>query len=296
MIRVSVVVPFFNSAATLAGCLRALAGQSLEREAFEVIAVDDGSTDGGGKGVEAFGARLIRQENRGAPAARNTGIRAAEGDWVAFTDADCMPSRGWLKNLLAAVDSAPQDSSVLGAAGSTTGLGSESPPARFVDLVGGLDAKQHLSHPLFPFAPSGNLMYRRDALTTVGGFDERFDAYDACDLHTRLVRAMGGRLVFSPRAVVLHIHRSDWGSFWRQQKGYGHGMAQFYLAHCEEVDWGLPQEALAWLRVAAAGCRSLQPWGSRDERLVWRGRFVKQAAQRTGFIRSYWSAEERGRW
>ena len=67
---------------------------------------------------------------------------------------------------------------------------------------------------MFPFAPSCNLMYRREALEAVGGFDERFDAYDACDLNTRLARTVGGRLAFAPRALVLHVHRPDWGGWW----------------------------------------------------------------------------------
>lgn len=295
MIRVSVVVPFFNSATTLPDCLRALASQSLGDDAYEVLAVDDGSTDGGGEAAETFGAHLIRQPNRGAPAARNAGIEAAAGKWVAFTDADCMPSRGWLKQLLSTVDSA-EGEDVLGAAGPTTGVGSETPAARFVDLVGGLDARQHLEHPLFPFAPSCNLMYRRQALVAVDGFDERFDAYDACDLNTRLVRALGGRLLFSPRALVLHRHRPDWRGYWRQQKGYGRGLAQFYLAHRAEVDWGVGREIGAWLGLAAEGLRALSPFGNRDRRLVRRGRFLKEAAQRLGFRSAYWSAEERQRW
>ena len=292
--KISVVVPFYNSAAMLAGCLRALAGQSLPRAEYEVLAVDDGSTDGGGDTVEALGARWIRQENRGAPAARNAGIEAAAGEWVAFTDADCMPSRGWLKQLLAAASE--EGEGVLGAAGPTTGVGSETPAARFVDLVGGLDARQHLEHPLFPFAPSCNLMYRREALEAVGGFDDRFDAYDACDLNTRLVRAMGGRLAFAPRALVLHVHRPDWGGYWRQQRGYGRGLAQFYLAHRDEIEWGPGREARAWLGLLATGGRALLPIGSAEERLVRRGRFVKQAAQRVGFRRTYFSSAERRRW
>ena len=292
-VRVSVVVPFFNAEPMLAHCLAALAGQSFAKGDYEVIAVDDGSTDDGAAVAARCGVRLVQQENRGAAAARNAGIRVATGRWVAFTDADCIPSRAWLARLVAAAEQADPDA--LGAAGATIGFQSETPAARYVDLAGGLDAERHLAHARFPFAPSANVMYRRDALERVGGFDERYGAYDACDLHTRLRRSAGGAFPFEPSAVVLHRHRTTWSGYWRQQRGYGRGLAQFYLRHREEVPWSAWREARGWAALLPVAASALV-FRRGDQGLVRRGKLVKDLAQRLGFATCYFSSRERRRW
>lgn len=292
-VRVSVVVPAYNAAGLIRECLAALGTQSLPRADYELIVVDDGSSDGTAQVAAGFeGVRVISQPNRGAPAARNAGMRAAGAPWVAFTDADCIPSRGWLAALLAAVAG---EGRALGAAGRTLGFQSESPAARFVDLSGGFDTERHLQHPRFPFAPSGNAMYRRELLERVGGFDERFATYEACDLHRRLRAVSDAPMHFAPRAVVLHRHRSGWRAYFRQQRGYGYGYGQFAWRHRGEVRWTPGRELAAWAGLCADGLAALLP-AAGDAALLRRGRFVKGLAQRLGFDAAYYSSSERRRW
>ena len=282
---VSVVVPVYNGASTIVDCLRGLLAQSMARETFEIIVVDDGSTDETAALASAFPVRLLRRDNGGAAAARNSGMEVARGTWVAFIDADCVASRGWLHALTAAVR-APGPP-MLGAAGRTLGLRSTSPAARFCDLTGSLDAERHLAHPRYPFPPSGNVLYRREALLAVGGFDPRFRSYEACDLHARLRARDGGAFVFVPRAVVLHRHRHTWPAYWRQQFSYGIGYAQFMRSRAGELHWSLLSEAKAWGALAALGAAAALP-GRGDRALVRRGAFVKALAQRSGFSLTYW--------
>ena len=189
---VSVVVPVFNGAATVGDCVRSLAGQSLDAERYEVIVVDDGSADDSAAVAREAGATtVVRRPHEGRCAARNAGWQAASAPWVAFVDADGVPARTWLAALVDRVSASGER--VLGAAGLTLGHGSSTPPARYCDLVGSLDAERHLAHPVFPFPPSCNVVYRRSALAEVGGFDERYVSYEACDLHTRLLRAAPAR-------------------------------------------------------------------------------------------------------
>lgn len=293
---VSVVIPVRNGADTLPDCLRALNSQTMHRQAFEVIVVDDGSTDGSGAIAERAGVRVIRQAGRGAPAARNAGIEAALGRWVAFTDADCVPARRWLQSLLDTVSRQGNEAAFMGTAGPTRGLRSETAAARFVDLSGGLDAARHLSHPRYPFAPTANAMYRRDLLDAVGGFDTRFATYDACDLHTRICRQFPG-LAFplTQSALVLHRHRPTWRAYFRQQRGYGRGYAQFFLRYRDEIRWNPGRELAEWARLLPDAVRAVLP-GNERHRVLARGEMVRRLAQRIGFTSTYWSTRERSRW
>ncbi|MBZ5707465.1 MAG: glycosyltransferase [Acidobacteriia bacterium] len=293
---VSVVVPVYNGERTLADCLRALQLQDLAKSDYEVIVVCDGSTDSSATIAEGFNVRLLNETKRkGAPSARNVGFRAARGRWVAFTDHDCIPSRSWLRWLLQAVQSHNENEKPLGAGGKTLGIQSNSSAARFVDLAGGIDAEYHLKHPKFPFAPTANVMYLREALETVGGFDERYYSYDGCDLHYRLLREFSGPFYLEPRGVVFHRHRENWLDYCRQQFAHGQGFGQFFLNHGDQVEWSLWRELSAWGDLAKLGLRACSQ-GNDDEALVRRGSFLKDLAQRLGFITTYWNRRERRRW
>src|SRR5690242_1278529 len=97
----SVVVPTYQRGAALERCLDALASQTLERDRFEVIVVDDGSVTppraAVARAAASLDVRLIEQANAGPASARNAGARAARGEYVVFTDDDCIPDAGWLR-------------------------------------------------------------------------------------------------------------------------------------------------------------------------------------------------------
>jgi len=290
--NVSVVIPVYNGAQTLEACLRSLQQQTLSRDRYEIIVVDDGSADGSAGIAQRLGARVIRQKNAGAPAARNAGVRAARGTWIAFTDADCVVSRSWLDALLRAASS---HSDSLGAAGKTIGFASKTPAARFVDLMGGLDAQRYLQHPVYPFAPTANVLYRREYLLAIDGFDARYATYDACDLHTRLIRRFRGTFPYEPRALVMHKHRSSWQAYWRQQYFYGVGYAQFMLARRRELRWSAAHQLRAACDVLSKAAVAMLP-ARGDDAILRRGRVIRAAAQQAGFLRTYYNPVERRKW
>ena len=294
-IAISVVVCVFNGANTLAGCLRALEQQRFPRDQFEIVVVDDGSTDDSAQVARRFNVRLEQGPHRGLAAARNTGWRAARGDWVAFTDDDCGPARHWLQSLWQSIHQVPSAVRVLGAAGRIVGFPSNADPARYVELRGGFNTDRHLAHPRFPYAPMGNVLYRREALEQVRGLDERYAHYEACDLHSRLRSAYGGEFYYEPRAIVFHRHYESWAQYFWQQHGYGRGMAQFMWHYRAQVRWSVASELLAWIGILALAGTAMLP-GTSERELIRRGDFVKQLALRLGFVRTYWSGQERRRW
>jgi hypothetical protein len=138
-------------------------------------------------------------------------------------------------------------------------------------------------------------MYRREALAAVNGVDERYSYYESCDLHTRLLRTYGGAFRYEPRAVVLHRHYTRWGDYFRQQRGYGRGLAQFMWHYRSEVPWSMLREVEAWAHLPILGASAMVPTAG-DDTLVRRGDFLRHLALRVGFAETYFSRRERRRW
>jgi glycosyltransferase involved in cell wall biosynthesis len=290
--RISVVIPALNAEAFITDAVRAVIAQPLASENFECIVVDDGSRDRTAELAERAGATVVRlAENQGPSIARNTGIERAHGEWIAFTDADCVPSRRWLPALLAAAQAA--DRSTLGLAGKTIGLGSTTPAARFMDLIGALDAEVYLRSETMPWAPSCNLAYRRADLLAVGGFDRVFRSYETPEMHCRLATRFGGRILHVPAAVVMHRHRATWRALWKQQLGYGGGYAQFLLRYADRWPWSAGREAGAWMHLFTLATQAATARG--EQGLVRRGLLLKHLAQRIGFVSTFFSFRERRR-
>ena len=217
--RISVVVCTYNGARTLPDCLAGIA--QLDYPDFEVIVVDDGSTDDSARLAADADARVISTPNRGLSCARNTGMEAANGDIVAFIDDDARPDPDWL-TFLARVFVDPQ---VAGAGGpNVLPVGSSAIASCVANAPGGpthvLLSDRNAEH-----LPGCNLAVRREVLQRIGGFDPRFRvAGDDVDLCWRLL-ADGHRLAFSPGAVVWHHRRSSVRAYLRQQRGYGRAEA-----------------------------------------------------------------------
>lgn len=218
---VTVVVPTYNRPVALRACLQALAAQDYPADRYEVVVVDDGSAAAHAAAncevAAGCRARLVQQPNGGPASARNHGIRVAGGEYVAFTDDDCMPSRGWLGALTAA-------------ATPTRACG-----GRTVNVVAGnvcADATQLLIDYLYDyfrerdgaFFTSNNLLLPRRSLLELGGFDATMPYAGAEDreLCGRWLRG-GGRLEFVADAVVHHAHALSVAGFWRQHFTYGKG-------------------------------------------------------------------------
>ena len=215
----SVIVCTHNGARTLRDTLAGL--QRLEYPDFEVIVVDDGSTDATPAIVEEYGWRRIRTDHRGLAAARNAGAEAATGEIVAYIDDDAYPDPHWL-NYLATTFMTTRHA---GVGGPNLPPAGDGPIAECIANAPGGPVHVLLSDREAEHIPGCNMAFRAECLRAIGGFDPRFRAAgDDVDVCWRL-RDRGWSLGFSAAAVVWHHRRNSVRTYWRQQRGYGHAEA-----------------------------------------------------------------------
>lgn len=218
----SVIVAAHNAAGSMPDLVAALAAQTLPPDQFEVIVVDDASTDGTGAAAGTSGrAHVVRAQRRGgAYVARNIGLDHARGEVVAITDADCRPAADWLEQGLRA----------LGTLGADLVAGRIDVPlparpslpevlefARFFDQRGRVE--EH------GIASTSNLFVRTQALKAIGRFNERMVSGGDAEFSLRATAA-GLRLRYSDDPVVVHAPRRSARSLARKSFRIGFGVGQ----------------------------------------------------------------------
>jgi GT2 family glycosyltransferase len=212
---VSVVVCSYNGESTIRDTLEATA--SLAYPDYEVIVVDDGSTDRTASIASEYPVRLIRTENQGLSAARNVGLAAATGEIVVYTDDDAYPDPDWLTYLASAF--ADSDAAAFG--GPNLLPQEDGPMAACVYHAPGGPSHVLLSDREGEHLPGCNMAFRRECLEAIGGFDPHFRiAGDDVDVCWRL-RERGWVLGFHAAACVFHHRRNSLRAYWRQQVAYG---------------------------------------------------------------------------
>ncbi len=229
--RVSVVVATYNGARTLEVCLESLS--RLNYPDYEVILVDDGSSDRTPDIAKAHpSVRYHRQTNQGLSAARNTGIRVAKGEIIAFTDDDCRADEDWLYYL---VDGLLR-SDFVGIGGPNFLPPEDSWVAAAVAVAPGGPAHVMLTDREAEHIPGCNMAFYKWALETIGGFDPIFrTAGDDVDVCWRL-QENHFKIGFSPAAFVWHYRRSTVAAYRRQQIGYGEAEALLIGKHPEHFN------------------------------------------------------------
>ena len=219
-IRASVVVPVYNAQRTLETCLSSLCDQTLPRDQYEIVVVDDGSTDRSPEIARQYRVRQLVQANQGPAVARNAGARIATGEVVLFTDSDCVPTKNWIEEMVRPFD----DPSVVGVAGvyRTT---QRSLAARFSQTEFEDRYRLMSRGTAIDFLATYSAGLRRSVFQESGGFDHRFPVANNEDteLSYRLSQA-GHRMVFNPAAIVYHRHPPTfrkyfmmkiWRAYWR---------------------------------------------------------------------------------
>ena len=228
--RVSVVVCSYNGGPTLEQCLRSLLG--LDYPVFEVIVVDDGSTDETRAILARFPkVRAIHQPNRGLSAARNAGLRAATGSIVAYTDSDCFVDPQWLTHLVYQFERS--DAAAVGGPNLTPEDGwladcIAAAPGQPTHVLESDQVAEHI--------PGCNMAFRKEVLEAINGFDPHYrKAGDDVDVCWRLQQA-GFWITFAPGAFVWHHRRQTTRDYLRQQAGYGEAEALLQFKHPDKFN------------------------------------------------------------
>ena len=200
----SVVIPVLDEAAYLGACLAALDAQSVARERFEILVIDNGSTDGTIEIAESWaGVQLLHQPARDPYLARNVGIDAARGRILAFTDADCSVAPDWLARIEAAVDQGGADI-VVGRLGYPDDA--DFWLQRYADYY---DAKtQWLFDTPVPdclYGHGGNMALRAELFERLGHFPPLPVAGDTEILHRALASPPGASIQYAPEMLVTHL-------------------------------------------------------------------------------------------
>jgi glycosyltransferase involved in cell wall biosynthesis len=227
---ISIVIPTYNRPERLADCLRSCSRLDYPPERFEVIVVDDGGVESLAEAIEqvrgAIKVTLLRQENAGPATARNTGARAAKGEFLVFTDDDCSPAQDWLAVLATRFKASP-DCAIGGhTANALTGNFYATATQLLVSYLIAYYAEKPGS---LRFFPSSNLGFPTARFRAEGGFNGSFprsagEDREMCDRWQQ----KGLRMIHAPEAVVDHSHHLTARTFVRQHFLYGTGAYHFY--------------------------------------------------------------------
>lgn len=255
--RASVIIPTHKDGAGLEGCLEALERQTVGREEYEVIVVNDGPIDDSAqKAAERHQALFLYQPREGAGAARNLGAEHAKGEFLLFTDADCIPATDWIEKMIAPFAD-PEVSGVCGIIRThQNGL-----VPRFVQLEYDHRYRNVARHTRIDFVNTGTAAYRREIFLQSGGFDPTLLGAEDMEFSYRLA-GQGHKLVFAPQAIAYHPHPTSILAYARRKCHYGYWRMAVYQQHPDKVvsDSRTPQTQK--LRIGALGLLGIATIGT----------------------------------
>lgn len=221
---ISIVLPVYNSEKTLSLCLNSLTNLDYPKENFEIIVVDNNSTDRTKDIIRNYRVRYLLETKKGASAALNKGIKNSLGEIIAFTHSDCIVERKWLNNIVKGFS----EDDVGGCQGDVLSYNPKSLIERYCDyrrlyFQNGNVAKDKS---FLPWIMVANAAFRRDVLNEVGLFDEFFSEEYDIDLSFR-VCLKGYQLKYIPEAKVYHKYRDTLIGLWRQRFKIGCNSPKF---------------------------------------------------------------------
>lgn len=193
---ISVVVCAYNEEKDLPACLTAITSQNYPKEKYELVVVDNNSTDKTAEIAKSFGARVVNEERQGNTYAVSKGTKSAVGDIIAMTDADSVVSSNWLET----IEGIFKDEKIVAA----TGTANVKTKSKFFDWLSEEFWELFVKFNFLlgkPHITGFNLIIRRSALEKIGGIDEKFTMSPDIDLGLRISKV--GKVVFTNKLKVV---------------------------------------------------------------------------------------------
>lgn len=281
-VRFSVVVPVHNNPADLRNCIESLKALDYPRERYEIIVVDNNSTDDTAAVASAMGVTCLSETQfQSSYAARNTGIKAAKGEFIAFTDSDCITDRGWLK----AIDAASGDETAGCLAGEILSVPPTTTVERFSEKIGLLRQKGPLSGWHFkPYAQTANAVYRKAVFNRIGLFDPTTNSGGDAAIAWRMLDKTDFTIRFVPEAVVYHHHRTSVPDLYSQFRRYGGGKMSWALSQADYQPPAIAALEKDVVDLFARHIEALEAAGVDDEVLFSGLRAATQSAHLSGYL------------
>lgn len=230
--KISVIIPVRNEVNKIEQCLEAVFAQSLKP--YEVIVVDAHSTDGTIGKARKFPVKTLYEDYHTRGGACQVGIEHAEGEFIAFTDADCIPDKNWLANLVKEFKDG-----VVGVGGGVKNIGKglwvrsfNLALGTFLGSARSVQGRFFRDKQFVRSISGANSMYRRQDILDVGGFNLSPIGEDR-DLNNRLARV--GKLLYTPDAVILHDHRRGLGRIAKVMYRYGRQRAAMKITDLQII-------------------------------------------------------------
>ncbi|MBW1856299.1 MAG: glycosyltransferase [Deltaproteobacteria bacterium] len=228
---VTIIIPVRNEEETIGKCLHSL--KALNYPNYEIIVVNDGSTDRTEKILKQFNTiTIITTEGVGPSIARNLAIEKSKGEYLAFTDGDCLIDKEWLNELLTYFT----DTNIMGIGGDQLQPEDETSFGKdvydFFNLIAFstdyLKTKKEVMN--IRHNPTCNMMYRKAAFEKIGNFKKDLWPCEDLEFDCRLIQS-GYRLIFNPKAIVYHYRPKNLKKYGQFHFRYGRAHAKLVLKY-----------------------------------------------------------------